>query len=98
MSTREPLYRVTCTTAWTGDNFGNEWKCGAAVYQTDTCRFSVFEDDGKGNGTHLATFSLQSDAKRYADLYVKHMDAGGDGLSSEFAEMCRLVEFVGVRP
>lgn len=90
-----PVYRAKCSKAWDGDSFGNEWTCGAAVY-ADGETYSVFEDDGAGNGNGLATFANLFDAKAYADLYCKHMDEGGYGGSPTHIEMCRLAESRGL--
>jgi hypothetical protein len=69
------LYIVRCDTAWDGDAFGNEWTCGAMVMK-NAAGFAVYEDDGEGNGNLLVTFALESDAREYADRYVKHLDSG----------------------
>lgn len=90
------IYTARCAKAWDGDAFGNEWTCGASVYRTEeagvvfgTVRvlFRVFEDDGKGNGDHLDSYEDESDARTYADLYVRFLDAGGYGDSPEGAAL-----------
>lgn len=87
------IHRAACGSAWDGDGHGNEWRCGAAVYQSTDCEgYSVFEDDGHGNGSHLATLAALDDAKRYADLHCTWLDAGGYGDSPIFAEMARLAQ------
>jgi hypothetical protein len=97
MIEKSKLYTARCVKAWDGDAFGNEWTCGAAVYRSeelglvfDTTRvlFRVFEDDGKGNGSHLDSFETEEDARAYADLYVKFLDAGGYSDTPEAAAMC----------
>ena len=87
------IYTAKCTKAWDGDAHGNEWKCGAAVYRMESdgdmygLLYRVFEDDGAGNGDHLDSFHTLSDAKHYADLYVRFLDAGGYSDTPEAAAM-----------
>jgi hypothetical protein len=89
------LYVVRCARAWDGDSFGNEWTCGAAVHK-DQDGYCVYEDDGAGNGNALARFSSLFDARRYADLHVKHLDEGGYAGSGTHIEICRLAEARGL--
>lgn len=93
------LYTVRCAKAWDGDAFGNEWTCGASVYRAEELGptfgksftlFRVFEDDGRGNGDHLDSFEDEADARRYADLYVRFLDAGGYADSPEYRAMAEL--------
>lgn len=87
-----------CTKAWDGDSFGNKWTCGAAVYKrdgADEAVYSVYEDDGNGNGNHLVTFASLFDARRYADLHCKFLDDGGVAGSPEHIDLCRLTEARG---
>jgi len=93
------LYVARCAKAWDGDTFGNEWTCGAAVYRregADVDGYSVFEDDGAGNGNHLATFRSLFDARKYADLHCKFLDEGGYSGSPTHIELNRLAYARGV--
>lgn len=92
---KEAIYKAKCEKAWDGDSFGNEWTCGASVHKStdpDEPGFSVFEDDGKGNGNHLATLVSEDSAKQYADLYCKWLDAGGYADNPLMSEMARLAD------
>jgi len=99
------IYTAKCEKAWDGDDAGNEWTCGVAVYRAESAGdaygqtrtiYRVFEDDGEGNGNHLCSFTSLFDARRYADLYVRHMDEGGYGGTPTHIEMCRLSEARGL--
>lgn len=91
-SASKAVYVARCLKAWDGDSFGNEWKCGAAVQRREDGSYSVFEDDGDGNGSHLASFVSLWDARRYADLHCKFLDAGGCAGTEEHIELSRLAE------
>ena len=91
------IHKAKCETAWDGDDFGNEWKCGAAVYRADEGNaYRVFEDDGKGNGNHLCSFASVFDAREYANLHVNFLDEGGCAGSPSHILMCRLAEARGL--
>ena len=89
-------YTARCTTAWDGDTFGNKWKCGAAVHTSPEGAYAVYEDDGKGNGSLLARFASLFDARRYADLHCKFLDAGGHAGTEPHIELSRLAEARGL--
>ncbi len=100
-----PVYVARCETAWDGDGHGAEWRIRVRVqgpYELHEVYggglvFKVYQtDDEAGAGDMMAEFSDVRDARRYADLTVRWLDAGGYADSPILAEMARLVMLRGV--
>jgi hypothetical protein len=80
-NTNYGLYRVQAKTAWTGDQWGNEWLLGwVVVPDMDSAHgdgepmFALYEDDGRGNGNYVASFNTLAEAKQAADRHVAAAD------------------------
>jgi hypothetical protein len=75
------VYQVRAAHAWTGDEWGHEWRLGWTVYPESDGHedgwqgFALYEDDGRGNGDYVASFDTIVDAARAADWLAMEADA-----------------------
>lgn len=67
------LYAMGARGRWDGDDSGNEWPCGFAIFPSDDGHtWELYEDDGEGNGNMLAECPTIWDAA----LAAEAVDAG----------------------
>lgn len=72
------VYQVRARQAWTGDSTGREWKLGWSVYRDAPDVFSLYEDDGRGNGDYVDSFSTVREAAVTADRHAAAADGSND--------------------
>lgn len=68
------VYQVRAKQAWTGDDTGREWMLGWSVYAESDGAFSLYEDDGRGNGNYVNSFSTLASAALVADRHAAAAD------------------------
>lgn len=72
------VYQVRAKQAWTGDDTGREWMLGWSVYpeadSDDGGAFTLYEDDGRGNGGYVGAFATLAAAAVAADRHAAAAD------------------------
>ena len=61
------LYAETSKGLWDGDETGVEWKCGYAIHFLPNSVFSLYEDDGRGNGNFCSSWPTLQEATEEAE-------------------------------